>query len=69
MVEAERAASADNPASLTDAFAKGAKTFAQAGGPQAYFGFPRQATAAEGVQTYEALAAALVETIRTKLPR
>jgi creatinine amidohydrolase len=65
--EAERIASADNPASLTDAFAKGAKTFAQAGGPQAYFGYPRGATLAEGVQTYEALAAALVEAIAAKL--
>jgi creatinine amidohydrolase len=65
--EAERVASADNPASLTEAFAKGAKTFEQAGGPQAYFGFPRAATPAEGVKTYEALAAALVEAITSKL--
>ena len=65
--EAERASSTDNPASLTDAFAKGAKTFEQAGGPQAYFGYPRKATPAEGVQTYEAMAAALVEAITAKL--
>jgi creatinine amidohydrolase len=65
--EAERAASADNPASLTEAFAKGAKTFEQAGGPHAYFGYPRRATPAEGVQTYESLAAALVAAIASKL--
>jgi creatinine amidohydrolase len=65
--EAERVASTDNPASLTDAFTKGAKTFAQAGGPQAYFGYPRQATPGEGVQTYEALAEALAEAITAKL--
>jgi creatinine amidohydrolase len=65
--EAERVASPDNPASLTEAFARGAKTFEQAGGPQAYFGFPREASQAEGVKTYEALAAALVEAITAKL--
>lgn len=65
--EAERVASPDNPASLTEAFAKNAKTFEQAGGPQAYFGFPRGATQAEGVKTYEALAAALVDAITAKL--
>ncbi|MCB9894591.1 MAG: creatininase family protein [Planctomycetes bacterium] len=66
--EPARQASNDNPASLTDAFAKGAKTFEEAGGPQAYFGYPRAATPDEGVQTYETLAAALVEAIRAKLP-
>src|SRR5690606_35283333 len=65
--EQARQASEDNPSSLTDAFAKGAKTFEQAGGPQAYFGFPRSATPDEGVQTYEALAAALVEAIKAKI--
>jgi creatinine amidohydrolase len=62
--EAARAQSPDNPASLTEAFSKGARTFEEAGGPQAYFGYPRQATPEEGVATYEALAAALVEAIR-----
>ena len=33
--EDARRTAQDNPASLTDAFAKGAKTFEHAGGPQA----------------------------------
>ncbi|MBK8205958.1 MAG: creatininase family protein [Planctomycetes bacterium] len=65
--EAERTLSADNPASLTEAFAAGAKTFEEAGGPQAYFGYPRQATPDEGVDTYEKLAAALVQAIAETL--
>lgn len=65
--EAERQASPDNPASLTEAFAKGAKDFHAAGGPEAYFGFPRNATPGEGIQTYEAMAAALVAAIEAKL--
>ncbi|MBE7493190.1 MAG: creatininase family protein [Planctomycetes bacterium] len=65
--EDARRSAGDNPASLTEAFAKGAKTFEQAGGPQAYFGFPQQASAEEGVQTYEALAAALVAAVRAEL--
>jgi creatinine amidohydrolase len=48
---------------LTEAFAKGAKTFAEAGGPQAYFGFPRNASAAEGEESYRIMAAALVEAV------
>lgn len=67
--EAQRQASEDNPASLVDAFAKGAKTFEEAGGPNAYFGFPRQATAEEGIETYEMMARALVAAIlETKQP-
>ncbi|MBX3473318.1 MAG: creatininase family protein [Planctomycetes bacterium] len=65
--EDSRRTAQDNPASLTEAFAKGAKTFEQAGGPQAYFGFPQKASADEGVQTYEALAAALVSAIKAEL--
>lgn len=61
--EQQRQSSQDNPASLTEAFAKGAKTFEQAGGPDAYFGFPRQATPEEGIETYETMAAALVNAI------
>ncbi|MCC7509598.1 MAG: creatininase family protein [Planctomycetes bacterium] len=65
--EQQRQATEDNPASLTDAFAAGAKTFEEAGGPQAYFGYPRQATPDEGVETYEKLAAALVQSIEESL--
>lgn len=61
--EAARTQAADNPASLTEAFKKGAKTFEEAGGPQAYFGFPAKANAEEGVASYEAMSDALVESI------
>ena len=47
---------------------KGAKTFHEAGGPDAYFGYPRQATAAEGAASFaimaEALAVAVDEALR-----
>jgi creatinine amidohydrolase len=61
--DAARRALADNPASLTEAFAKGAKTFHEAGGPDAYFGFPRHATAEEGVASFRIMAAALVAAV------
>ncbi|MBS0273123.1 MAG: creatininase family protein [Proteobacteria bacterium] len=53
----------DNPASLTDAFAKGARTFAQAGGPDAYFGYPRNACTAEGKESFRVMASALIDAI------
>jgi creatinine amidohydrolase len=53
----------DNPASLTDAFATGARYFSDAGGPDAYFGYPRHASAAEGLESFKILAAGLVEAI------
>lgn len=52
---------ADNPSSLVTAFAKGATTFAEAGGPDAYFGSPSQASAMEGEQSFAVMAAALAE--------
>jgi creatinine amidohydrolase len=58
-----RRALVDNPASLTEAFAKGAKTFHDAGGPDAYFGFPRSATVEEGVASFRIMAAALVAAV------
>lgn len=57
----------DNPASLTQAFAKGAKTFAEAGGPDAYFGYPRHATRAEGERSYAIMAEALAVSVREAL--
>lgn len=39
-----------NPASLVDAIRRGDRSFAQAGGAEAYFGWPAEATAAEGRQ-------------------
>jgi creatinine amidohydrolase len=65
--EAARRSLVDNPSSLTEAFAKGAKTFAQAGGPEAYFGFPRNASVAEGEESYRIMAAALVEAVSEAL--
>lgn len=59
----------DNPSSLTDAFAKGAKTFAEAGGPEAYFGFPAKATAAEGRASTAIMAEALTIAIFEALGR
>ncbi len=53
----------DNPASLTDAFAKGARSFSEAGGPDAYFGYPRNASAAEGLASFKIMAATLVDAI------
>lgn len=64
---AARAQLADNPASLTDAFAKGARTFDEAGGPDAYFGYPRHASAKEGDESYATMAAALVTAIEEAL--
>lgn len=58
---------ADNPASLTEAFARGATTFEEAGGPEAYFGFPRQASAGEGRETCKKMAAALVAAVKEAL--
>jgi creatinine amidohydrolase len=57
----------DNTASLTEAFAKGARSFEDAGGPQAYFGFPRQAGAEEGQQSFRIMARALVSAVKEAL--
>jgi creatinine amidohydrolase len=57
----------DNPGSLTQAFTKGARTFAEAGGPEAYFGFPRYATAAEGHESFRIMAQALVMAVKEVL--
>jgi hypothetical protein len=57
----------DNPSSLTDAFARGARTFAEAGGSEAYFGYPRYASAAEGEESFKAMASALVDAIEVAI--
>jgi len=44
-----------NPRSIIEAMHRGNVTFTQAGGPDAYFGFPAEATADEGRQTIETL--------------
>ena len=57
------AALAPNPRSLVDAIHRGDTTFAAAGGPDAYFGFPAEATAAEGRAIVETLGAILAEAV------
>ncbi len=58
---------ADNPSSLVTAIHEGKTTFEEAGGPEAYFGLPAQASAAEGRDTTrvlgEILAQAVLETL------
>lgn len=49
--------------SLVDAMRAGQEDFLAAGGTQAYFGWPAEATADEGRQTYETLATLLVEAL------
>lgn len=58
-----------NPASLIDAFAKGAKTFEQAGGPDAYFGCPQDASAQEGERSFQIMAETLAADIRDALSK
>jgi creatinine amidohydrolase len=65
---AERLRLPDNPASLTDAFAKGARSFEQAGGPDAYFGCPRNASVMEGNESFRIMASALVDAVEAALP-
>ena len=58
-----------NPHSLAAAIAAGVKTFEEAGGSQAYFGFPADATAQEGRQTIAVLGAILAEAVLAELAR
>jgi creatinine amidohydrolase len=55
-----RRALARVPISIAEKIRDGARTFREAGGAQAYFGSPAEATRAEGEASYEALAAMLV---------
>ena len=54
---------APNPRSLVDAIREGQTTFAEAGGPEAYFGSPADATAEEGRAIVETLGAILDEAV------
>jgi len=58
---------APNPASLSTAIRAGARTFAEAGGPRAYFGAPAEATAEEGRATIETLGQILADAVREAL--
>lgn len=61
--EAARRALEPNPSSLSRAIRTGARTFEEAGGPRAYFGWPADATAEEGARTIETLGAILAEAV------
>lgn len=65
--EAVRAALPANPASLSAAIREGRATFAEAGGPRAYFGWPAEATAAEGRESVAALGAILADSVAAAL--
>lgn len=52
-----------NPRSIIEAMRRGNVTFTQAGGPEAYFGFPAEATAEEGRQIIETLGAILEQSV------
>jgi creatinine amidohydrolase len=56
-----------NPASLSTAIREGARSFEQAGGARAYFGWPADATAAEGRETIETLGAILADAVNEVL--
>jgi creatinine amidohydrolase len=52
-----------NPRSLVEAIQQGHATFMDAGGSHAYFGYPAEATAAEGRQIIDTLGAILEEAV------
>ena len=54
--------------SLSDAIRAGLKSFEDAQGPQAYFGYPADATAAEGEQTIDVLGTILEQAILAEWP-
>ena len=56
-----------NPASLVEAIRAGKRSFHEAGGPRAYFGYPADAGAAEGEETIETLGEVLAESVREAL--
>jgi creatinine amidohydrolase len=65
--EALRRELVPNPASLSTAIRDGKTTFAEAGGPRAYFGDPAAATADEGRATIAALGDILAEAVTAAL--
>lgn len=52
-----------NPSSLSTAIRDGLGTFEEAGGPEAYFGWPAEATAEEGRATVDTLGRLLAEAV------
>jgi len=65
--DAIRAGLPPNPPSLSRAIRDGKRSFEEAGGARAYFGFPSQATAEEGRATIEVLGAILDEAVQAEL--
>jgi creatinine amidohydrolase len=65
--EATRAALPPNPVSLSRAIREGKKSFEDAEGPLAYFGFPAQATWQEGRATVAVLGAILDEAVEAEI--
>lgn len=62
-----RQALAPNPTSLSDAIREGKHDFEEAGGPDAYFGYPAEATAEEGRDTVRILGEILEEAVMAVL--
>lgn len=58
-----------NAKSLSAAIAAGQKSFVEAGGPRAYFGYPSEATPEEGRATITALGTILEESVMIELAR
>jgi len=58
-----------NPASLATAIRDGVRTFEEAGGPRAYFGWPADATAQEGRETVDTLGDILADALIEALVR
>lgn len=54
---------AANPSSLVSAIRRGDRTFQEAGGPEAYFGAPQEATADEGREIIERLGAIVEDAV------
>ena len=65
--EATRMALPPNPVSLSRAILDGKRSFEEAGGERAYFGFPAQATPEEGRSTIGALGMILDEAVQAEL--
>jgi creatinine amidohydrolase len=61
------AALAPNPRSLVAAIQQGERTFAEAGGPDAYFGAPAEATAEEGHDIIDRLGAIIEDAVMEAL--
>jgi creatinine amidohydrolase len=65
--EDTRAALPANPASLSRAIRDGKRSFEEAGGARAYFGYPAEATPKEGWATIEVLGEILDEAVQVEL--